>query len=378
MNSPVMVFRDANWFTEFPKSALYAESLYSYISNHSVDGVIAFDQQILVKILAATGPINLEDAPYPVDAGNVISYMRSEKSRNSESDLANPDWDNKDFINDISVVLMDRIFGGDLPWDELVSVFINALEEHHLLLQLDNPSMTSLLARRGWDGSLQPDNGDFLMVVDSNIGFNKTNALIQTSLTYDVDLTDLTTPVGNLAVSHRNNADGKVPCVQWRGLTLEGQEDYPVDRCYWDYLRVYRPLGTELVEANPQAIPADWMIRREFVPAQVDVLDEEIDGVQGFGTLKVVPGEQSIVTSFKFILPSGVVERQANSEEMVYRLKIQKQPGTIAVPITVRVHFPNNTIFNVVPSGAVIQDSNILLETNLQEDREIEIIFQNP
>ena len=40
MNSPVMVFRDANWFTEFPKSALYAESLYSYISNHSVDGMV--------------------------------------------------------------------------------------------------------------------------------------------------------------------------------------------------------------------------------------------------------------------------------------------------------------------------------------------------
>ena len=378
MDSPVMVFRDSNWSPDFPTSALYAEYLYAYTRNHSVDGVIAFDQQMLVEILTVLGPIELEDASHPISAGNVISYMRSEKTRNSEEDLANPNWGNKDFINDISVALMTKMFEGNLPWKELASVFLNILDEHHLLLQLDNPDMTSLLARRGWDGTLRPREGDFLMIVDSNIGFNKTNALVETNIIYDIDLTNLVAPVSNLTIIHQNNADGKVPCIQWRGLTLEGEKTYPIDRCYWDYMRVYTPSGTGLLNANIQAIPADWMIRREAVPAQVDLLEEEIEGVQGFGVLKVVPGEQSVETNIQFRLPASIVKKLSNSGSMIYQLRIQKQPGTIAIPIIIRIHFPNSTNIQSMPIGAMLQGNNVLIKTNLREDLEIKIIFQIP
>lgn len=374
MNSPVLVFRDANWSPDFPTSALYAEHLYSYARNHSVDGVIAFDQQMLVEILSVLGPIELENAPYPIGPDNIISYMRLGKTR-PEKDLDDPDWTSKDFINDISDVLLAKIFAGDVQWEKLADVLINTLDEHHLLLQLDNPSLASLLARQGWDGAVRAGKGDFLMVVDSNIGFNKTNAVIQTRLAYDVDLTDLARPVGNLTVFHQNNSDNKVPCIQWGGITLEGQESYPVDRCYWDYMRVYTAAGTSLHAAIPQAIPADWMIRRQAVPAQVDILDEEIDGVQGFGVLKVVPGGQSVATNFEFILPVHIVKTQIDSRNSVYSLRIQKQPGTLAVPAKIRIHIPNNAIIQSVPPGAIIQGSNILIETNLKEDCEIEIVF---
>ena len=208
--------------------------------------------------------------------------------------------------------------------------------------------------------------------------FNKTNAVIQTSLTYDVDLTDLTKPESNLTVFHQNNSDHKVPCIQWGGITLEGQGDYPIDRCYWDYMRVYTVAGTSLQEANPQAIPADWMIRRQAVPAQVDILDEEIDGVQVFGVLKVVPGGQSVATNFEFILPGHIIKTQRDSRNFVYSLRIQKQPGTLAVPAKIRLHLPNNAIIQSVPSGAIVQGRNILIETNLKEDCEIEIVFYIP
>jgi len=377
MNSPVLVFRDANWFPDFPTTALYAEHLYSYVRNHSVDGVIAFDQQMLVEILSVLGPIELENAPYPIGPDNIISYMRSEKTRDDE-DIDNPDWDNKDFINDIFDVLLTKIFAGDVQWEKLVDLLITTLDERHLLLQLDNPSLTSLLARRGWDGAVRAGDGDFLMVVDSNIGFNKTNAVVRTRLAYDVDLRDLVKPVSNLTVFHQNNSDSKVPCIQWGGITLEGQGDYPIDRCYWDYMRVYTVAGTSLQEANPQAIPADWMIRRQAVPAQVDILDEEIDGVQVFGVLKIVPGGQSVATNFEFILPGHIIKTQRDSRNLVYSLRIQKQPGTLAVPAKIRLHLPNNAIIQSVPSGAIVQGRNILIETNLKEDCEIEIVFYIP
>jgi len=370
MNSPVLVFRDSNWFPDFSTSALYAEQLYSYISDHSVDGVIAFDQQLLVNILSVTGPIELEDSQDVIDVGNVISYIQASKEWTPER------GDEKSSINKIAGALLGKIYGGNVEWDQLLYTVIRLLNERHILLQFDNPRLSDFFARRGWDGSIQPGVGDFLMVVDSNIGFNKTNELVQTNLTYDVDLTDLANPVSNLAVFHLNNADSKIPCVQWHGITLEGQDNYPIDRCYWDYMRVYTPEGTGLIDADPQAIPADWMIRRQTVAAQVDILEEEIDGVQGFGVLKVVPGSQTVVTNFQFSLPASIVKNQLDSDRLKYHLRIQKQPGTLAIPITIRVHFPNNTTFHTFPSEAVIQGADVLLETNLREDRGLEITFQ--
>jgi hypothetical protein len=68
MNSPVLIFRDSNWFTDYPTSALYAEYLYSFNNDHSVDDVIAFDQRMLVELLGVLGPLEVEDVPYLVEA----------------------------------------------------------------------------------------------------------------------------------------------------------------------------------------------------------------------------------------------------------------------------------------------------------------------
>ncbi len=49
------------------------------------------------------------------------------------------------------------------------------------------------------------------------------------------------------------------------------------------------------------------MILGQTVPPQVDILDEKIEGIRGFGTLKVVPGGESLATSFRFGLPASVI-----------------------------------------------------------------------
>jgi len=69
--------------------------------------------------------------------------------------------------------------------------FVASLNEHHLLLKFDGPSMTDILARHRWDGTVRPKKGDFLMAVDTNVGFNKTNAVVTSTMVYDVDLTKL-------------------------------------------------------------------------------------------------------------------------------------------------------------------------------------------
>ena len=293
MNSQVLIFRDTNWFTNYPTTAHYAEQLYSYSSNHSVDGVIAFDQQMLVEILSATGPIQVEGVDYPIDAGNVISYMRAAKTPTAE-EAASLEWNNKAFINKITRALMGKIFSGDVELDRLATLFLRVLNEHHVLLQVDNSVITSVLEKYHWDGIVRPSGGDFLMVVDTNVGFNKTNAVVELSEVYEVDLTKTMSPQASLTVVHTNKSIGIDSCKHWEKIRVDGEKDYPIQDCYWNYLRVYSAKGTFLLDANPQSIPAGWMIQNKSPRTQVDVLDEKIDGVQGFGTMQVVPASDSL------------------------------------------------------------------------------------
>jgi hypothetical protein len=57
---------------------------------------------------------------------------------------------------------------------------------------------------------------------------------------------------------------------------------------------------------------------------------------------------------------------------------VQKQPGTLAVPITIRIRLPGNASVIQAPAGAVVEGTNILLETNLRIDLEIEVLYQIP
>jgi hypothetical protein len=159
---------------------------------------------------------------------------------------------------------------------------------------------------------------------------------------------------------------------------LEGVEWYPVNRCYWNYLRVYKQGGVEMVGASPHAIPAEWTLLERDVPARVDELDEEMHGGRGYGTLVVVPGGGTVNTGFEFALPASVVSQTAVADEYIYRLHVQKQPGTLANKLTVRVHLPARARLGSVSMEAVLQGEHILVETDLRTDLALEIVFKLP
>ena len=247
---------------------------------------------------------------------NVVAYMRSAKTPTA-ADLASPDWNNKLFVKLISDALIAKISSGAVQLESVLTVLQQSLNEHHLLLKFDNPTLTAVLSNHHWDGAVRRIQGDFLMVVDTNVGFNKTNAVVAANMVYDVDLTKPAAPIGTLTVTHMNNATGLI-CKQWDKIRLPGEEDYPITDCYWNYLRVYMPGGTKLLDATPQFVPANWMLIKQDVPARVDSLDEGIPGVQAFGTLQVVPGGESVVTTFRFALPAGII--QSGIGQSIYQL----------------------------------------------------------
>lgn len=377
MGIPVMVLRDANWFTNFPTTVSWVEFLYAYNHQHSLDGVIALDQQVLVALLSVTGPINVQYSEVPVTSANVITFMRDAKTPPFQPQPT--DWTRKSSIKNIGNEIIKKLTAnfGALDWQKLVEMVVRMLNERHLLLQFDDKSVAALLAELEWDGGIHPGNGDFLMVVDSNIGYNKANPVVETLYTYDVDLTQPQAPESILVVSQANASPSTRSCVQYGGATPEDNR-YPIYHCYWNYLRVYALTGATLTDATPHQVPADWMILQQSIPARVDTLDEKITGVQGYGTMVVVPGGQTYDTRFTFALPARVVSQQAGTKSFTYSLKLKKQPGTSVVPVVLRVHLPPSARVDAVNLKAVMDGANLLVETNLRTDINLTIKFTLP
>ena len=382
MNIEMFLFRDSNWFTNFPTTASWAEYFYSYSRATSSDGVIAIDMQTIVRLLKTLGSVEVEGVEAPITDSNVLEYMRSAEETRPPG-VKGP-WDRKQFISRLAEPLLKKILNArGQTWTKLAPVLVGLLEEKHILVQMDDADASTFLEKRGWDGAVHiPENSDFLMVVDANMGYNKSNAIMETSINYQIDLSELSAPSGYIQIQQNNLSKLDVPCTPF-AITEEintqiiaGIPYYNINECHWGYLRVYTPEGTNLVRSNPKEIPAEATLIGQVIPARTDDLgDEDIPGAQVFGMMVITPTQQSTVTEFEYILPETIISQQPAGNGLLYRLKIQKQPGIAAYPLTISFK---------LPAGAQINNATIPLQENsgvwsanleLIKDVEIEVGF---
>jgi hypothetical protein len=380
MGEDYLVFRNVNWLPDFPTTALWAEHLNSYSSAQLVDGVIAIDQEALRLLMTAIGPLNVEGVKKPVSAENVLSLMRVLK------DQSRLEGDRKSFIGPLADSIFEELLGqADLQtWREVIKMMLKALDERHILVQVDDPATRELLASMRWDGAMHPGMGDYLMVVDSNMGWNKANAAVQAEVFYQVDLSDPEAPESVLTTRYNNPTLGDYTCRHGYYFNpADTYQDY-IERCYWNYLRVYTLTESELLGAELNTTPPRWFYRHQVILPLVDVLgnegafDENPDGLQGYGTFLVVPLNEEREASFSFALPPEIVLQTEAKDQQSYRLRIQKQPGTKATPVHIEVLLPAGVqLLSAQPTGQ--QSHNLwTADFKLRTDIDILLIWQYP
>lgn len=385
MMSEILLFRDSNWFTDFPTTVEWAKFLYAYTRSKEIDGVITVDQHVIQELLKIVGPLNVTTTSEPITAENVLQYMRTAKEPTPPKGISRNEWDRKQFIGYLADPLIDKLLTLDShSLQSLSSLMVQLLDEKHILLQFNDPEMSTLISSRGWDGSVRADEfGDFLMVVDSNIGFNKTSAMMDTYVDYSVNLSNLNLPIGHLEILQKNNSlqneNEQTECIQFGGstgkLTLSERE-YILNDCYWSYLRVYTPVNVELITSIPHEIPEKWTLRESPIPARIDLLDEKIPGIQAFGTILVVPKDSELKTNFTYSLPYIILKHDRNNNSYIYHLKIQKQPGTNAIPVDFHLKLPEQVEIISVPEGLYYSQGEWVLKSKLEQDLTINIEFQ--
>ena len=370
LDVPAWYFRDANWSPDFPTTAQTAATLYTLANPRTFDGVIALDQAALRILLEATGPVRLSGLPGTITAENVQASMRAARDPAPGAGVSYDWWlQRKDFIPKMAKAIFRQ-----LVWTRVGSLLqaaIRVLDERHVTLWLRDAGAAAVLADHGWDGALRPGDADYVMLVEANLGYNKVNAVTHTQLRYQVNLA-AEAPTGRLSVTQTNPAQGSLPCVPGPDYGTGTYLDL-ITRCYWNYLRVYVPLGATLISATPHATPGAWLLTGQDEAGAVTITAGE-RGTQAFGTLLVVPFNTTLFTTFEFTLAPGVV--RADGDEWVYRLRFQKQAGTLAVPLVLEVQLPLGAQVVSGPLGGVMADGVWTYGVWLRQDVDVEVRYR--
>ncbi|MEZ4835238.1 MAG: DUF4012 domain-containing protein [Caldilineaceae bacterium] len=193
LKSKILVFRDANWSPDLPTSGRTAIQLYEQVRDAEIDGVVTVDLNAVELIVDALGGIEIEGVDEVITGANVVDIIKELWGNPLDTDATtNSNWSEwydsrKDFVPVLAGAMLDRLETRDFNLMGLVSAGTKALDERSIQIWLDNPQAMTQFSAMGWDGALHPaDGADYLALVDTNVGFNKVNAVVTREMRYTV------------------------------------------------------------------------------------------------------------------------------------------------------------------------------------------------
>lgn len=380
-------FRDTNWDADFRSSAQRAMEVYARDQGVQADGVIALDLAALELLVGAIGPLEVPGIAEAVTQDNALEVIQTqwaEPFAGVEQDQGRDWWlSRKDFMGQIAGAVVDRLVAGrNVPAAPLARALKQALGEKHILIYVTEPRVAGLLRENNWDGALPSlsSTSDLLLVADTNVGFNKVDSNVDRSIRYDVNLAAEGGPRAEVTLTYHNRSDGPlIACVQ--EARYESSYADMMDGCYWDFVRVYAPAGSGLLQGPELPLPPGSLLARysEAGP-QRPILSARTEGDRQVWAafFALAPGEERTL-AFEYQLPPAVLEPVADGL-IHYRLLVTKQPGTVAVPLQVQFILPPGAeALSAKPVDLLWQwGAAPMVSTDLRTDRTLELVFRVP
>lgn len=333
--------RDANWSPDFPTSARQTQELVALSTGQPGDGVIAFDQEAVKMLMEIIGPLEVDTFPEAIRADNIEALIQQAWSAPPSEGISQEWWQQrKEFMPQLGAALLEALLSTSNK-DTILRLgreLIQAIKAGHVLVYFNDDESQALLAEAGLDNSIHPSEGDYLLVVDSNVGFNKVDAVIQRQVTYMVDLSNPQKPMAMLINRYDHTITEEINCVHEASYGTGAYGDLQ-RRCYWNYWRVYKPTGTQLYAANQTPVPGEWLLDGQdwhgHATIKIGINDTEV--VSG---LFVLPTDRSQDVVLQFALPPDVIV-QTNEDDWVFKLKVDKQAGLDDLPLSLQMKPPH-------------------------------------
>jgi hypothetical protein len=336
-------FRDANWSPDFPTAAQVALSLYRPPYHvGEIHGVMAINMRGAQRLVEVLEPLDVEDYPKPITGENLIPAMRESRNQILKDPRSNWERAHKDFMARVLTAAITKLQREPEQVDmlKLAMAILQALEERNLFIYpLDSGPAAEAMQQTGWNGALQAAPGDYLMVVDANLGYNKVNAYIAESLDYVVDLQEPRRPQGTLTLQYTHQG----PQTRERCYHFQKPPTFTYDQrmaqCHWNYTRVYVPEGSDLLHATPNPVPGRILETGKGRTGEAEVTPSE-HGKTVFATFFVLPSGQRNQTRFIYELPPTVITWE--EDVLTYQLYLQRQGGKDPTPLSVTLILPPN------------------------------------
>ncbi|MCX6742821.1 MAG: DUF4012 domain-containing protein, partial [Candidatus Parcubacteria bacterium] len=228
---------------------------------------------------------------------------------------------------------------------EIIDMGFNAMDQKQIQIYVKDADLEKLILERGWGGEIKQTEGDYLMVVDSNLASLKTDQYVKRKIDYSLywQGNDL---IGKTVITYQNDAD-----FTWKSTRLRS------------YTRVYVPLGSELISSKG-AMENDKIKDPQKQVGQVEASSEF--GKTYFGAfISIEPHEQGVL-SFEYKLPQRIKDLIKINNS--YNLSVQKQAGVLPY-LTLDLKFGKN-IKSAVPAEPENEWFNNSYNNNLALDKD--------
>ena len=380
MGLDYLLLRDANYWPDFPISAQKAIELYQIgRPDAQIDGVIAIDQQFIALLVEATGPIPVAGSDTVITGANTVQSFRD--AFNIKEGQSNAEWfqNRKAFLSTFSAAIRQKIETEPASLDmvTLARNMFAALDSRHLQLYLADPEVTAVLNQLDWDGRLEnPTNQDFLLVLDTNMGFNKSNLHIDRATKYEIDLA-APEPQAHVTITyHHSGPTNEAPCFQT--VSYDNAPTYAevADQCYFNFLRVYTPLESELNWTTQHIIPGEMTVTGIPWERSGQAINEFAD-FRTFTNFMMVPRSQTLQTEMAYTLPETAVQQQDNHQ--TYQLWLRKQAGMEPEAVTIAITLPEGAVVldTQSPEAPVVDGRLVTFTFDLVEDSLVVLDFES-
>lgn len=366
---------DANWFADFPTSAQKIAWFYEKTGGPTVDGVIGLTPTVIERLLNLTGPIEMPEYGVVLSSSNFTEIIQYKVELDYNKELNQPKQILADFAPKFIKALAELSSQNKV---EAVKVIFDALKEKHILLYFKDSALEEIVEKEGWAGQLLVTDKDYFSVVSSNINGFKTDRVIKETISHQAEIQ----PDGSIIdiLTIRREHQGGNLAYDW------------FNRVNSDYLRVYLPLGSQLISAVGQTQeqyqpPIDYQkfsFRTDSLVAAIEsrmkidqqtgtqIFEENSKTVFG-NWLYVSPGKTAVLT-YKYKLPFKIDLTKTTDN---YSLLVQKQSGSLGSQLNHSLKFPSDWTITWQYLENLNQESGIMnYKGDLQVDRFLGATFE--
>ncbi len=370
---------DANWFPHFPKTAEKIAMFYEYTGGPTVDGIITITPTVLQRMLAITGPIEMEEYDTTVNEENFVEATQYEVEVDYDKTENKP----KQFLADLAPKIITELFDARGPEDasKILEIFSDMLKERNIMINSSNKEVQAAISKRGWSGEILQTEKDYLMVINSNINGFKTDGVVDETITHNAKIAEDGTIVDTVKIKRVHNG-GDTDYEWWNKVNC-------------DYMRVYVPKGSKFLSVKGQTREINEPIldyEKLGFKRDADVVSEEegieIDEETGtriyeeegktvFANWVYVSPKETVEIEYSYELPFKLDMTKNEEAADTYSLLVQKQAGSFGSEFSSKVEYEAgiNPIWTY-PQGIEGKENALEIKTKLTTDLFFGTVFQ--